>query len=298
MFVRRGFERKELNAMGPAEVHDRHERHPWLPRHLAVAAVFLLAGSLAVAPPARARPRPAIVAHGHRFVPDTGNWDGSAPGGFAASFELGYKPSNAIFGSPYSYGDLLTFTPSFSPSPTGCPVAAESTAYGVVGEGALFALKREGGFGLTKSDLFGGIVGSTRAVLTQREQWPPGAEFAQCPRSITWTFHPAPRRSVRDGSWALHLRGGETQMAKVLGGGRALNSVALPNVGECGGGLGSVTLFISADGVAKFSEPGAITSVTITFDTPTSANGEISEATATCGVEKFPLIAMLTKPER
>lgn len=275
----------------------RRARPAW-PALLAGAAASLIAASLVMAPSASGHGRPAVRARGHVFVPATGNWDGSAPGGFAASFDLAYTPGNTIFGSPYSYGDLVTFSPSVLPSPTGCLIDPGSTGYAVAGEGALFPLTRAAGFGLAKTDLYGGLVGGTSAVLTQREIWPPEPEFAQCPKGITWTFHPARRRPVHDGTWTVHLRGAEIQTVKILAGGRVLNSIAIPNVGECGGGIGGVTVFITADGVASFGNPSTAMRVNITFTTPTSATGEVSESTASCGVEVFPLSATLTKAAR
>ena len=139
------------------------------------------------------------------------------------------------------------------------------------------------------------VVGATRGVLTQLESWPASAEFAQCPKSITWTFHPARRTPVADGTWTLHISGGETQTANVLGGGRVLNSVALPNVGECNGPQGSVDLFIAANGVASFGQPGTATSLRVSFTSPTAASGEVSLATQQCGTKTFQLSGTLTK---
>jgi len=261
----------------------------------ALALALLVVCQPGYASSADAQRVPIFPRHGRPFRPVLGNWEGAASLGEGASFELAYAPRYAVFGSAYSYRDLVAFSPSFEASPSGCPVAADSTGYAVFGENGMYPLNRVAGFGLSRYLLSGGVVSARRAVLVQREAWPPGLEYAHCPSTLTWTFHPEARRPVKDGEWTIDVQGTAPQRTNVLAGGRIVKSVELPNVGECNAAAGGVSLLIAGNGEAQFAEPGNPTSIRLAFTSPTQASGSVSIPTQSCGLRTFALTASLTK---
>jgi hypothetical protein len=226
-------------------------------------------------------------------VPTLGDWEGTTAGGYHASFELVHRPRFALFGSPYGFEDLTLFAPSYSPANGACPTSRSASGLTAYASGKAYPLARGGGFRLAPDGLLGGLAGARRASLTQRMSWPPEAEFAACPRSIHWRFHPAARKTVDDGEWTLHVQGGETQKLQVVGGGRGLVGLAFPSVGECGGTTGALDLFIAPDGVASYSE--APTDFHVAFASPTTVGGQIALATLSCGVRRFAVTGSLRK---
>jgi hypothetical protein len=268
---------------------------------LAVFAVATPQGALALGATsaksqAHKRARlPIVPRHGRQFVPAVGDWEGIS-GGLPASFELAYKPSYAVFGTPYGYEDLLTFGPSFSPSPTGCPLSTSATGAGVIGENDVTPLGPGGVFPLAKLDVSGGVRSSTEATLTERLVWPSAPEYAACPKSWSWKLRPASRRAVRDGTWTVQLQNGETQTVEVKAGGRAVEGLAFPSaVGACQGPLGGADMFIAADGIATYSEPAGQVGISLDFSSPDAASGQFSFPAAACGSVTIAMTASLTK---
>jgi hypothetical protein len=254
-------------------------------------------GAIACAPAAQARIRPAIrPPHRRPFVPVLGDWEGTTAGGYRASFELVYRRAFGVYGTPYGWADLTLFSPSYSPAGGACSASSTATGFTDYAAGAATPLARGGGLGLARDGLLGGLTGARRASLTEEMRWPPEAQFAACPRSIRWRFHPAVRRPVDDGEWTLQLQDGETQKVEVLAGGRGLVGLGFPNVGECAGTTGGLDLFIAPDGVASYGE--APTGFHLTFTSPTTLSGEISLATLNCGVRSFAVSGSLAERRR
>ncbi len=238
---------------------------------------------------------PIFPRHGRPFVPAVGDWEGIA-GGLAASFELAYEPSYAVFGTPHGYQDLITFGLAFSPSPTGCPLSSSATGAGVIGEGDITPLGRGGVFPLAKLDVSGGVRSPTEATLTERLVWPSAPEYAACPKSWSWKLRPASRRAVRDGIWTVRLQNAETQTVEVKAGGRVIEGLAFPSaVGACQGPLGGADMFIAADGIASYSEPAGQVGISLDFSSFDAASGQFSFAAAGCGTVTIAMTASLTK---
>jgi hypothetical protein len=268
--------------------------------HLRVARLALVIvtglGMLALAPTAAAHPRrPAIRAHGHRFVPVTGDWEGTADG-YPASFELSYAPFYSI---PYGLDDLVRMAPG------SCPAGVYPSASPVIDGGGLADLDPGGSLGAGRYNVHGGLTGARTATLWSKISYA-GPVPPACVRRLTFRMHPARRMKVDDGTWSLRFTGGETQTLSVTAGGRLADPVAIPpSTDVCypdypvpPAELGDAfQLFIGPSGVAaaQFGYYGVTT--TISFR-KTTLSGQLVINNQTCHDSTFPLTGSLTKHAR
>jgi hypothetical protein len=262
-------------------------------RRLGAYALVAGCAALALVPAAGARTsRPPIRAHRHRFVPVTGDWEGSADG-FPASFELTYEPG---FSPPYALSDYVSVRPQ------SCPVGAEPDIAETLDGTGLASIGAGGSFELAKYDLYGGLTG-TRAAKTWFNISYAVPVPASCPKRVTIALHPvAHRKAVDDGTWSLRFSDGETGTFKLTGGGR-LSAVGIPNeVAHCypmelSPPGGSFLLFIAPDGVATGGWPEQNISATLSFKQK-SATGQLLVDNEACADIAFPMTATLVKKSR
>jgi hypothetical protein len=268
--------------------------------HLRVALVIAAGaaglGLFALAPTAAAHPRrPAIRVHGHRFVPVTGDWEGTADG-YPASFELSYAPFYSI---PYGLNDLVRL------APTSCPAGVFPPASPVIDGGGLADLAPGGSLGAGQYDVHGGLTGARTATLWSKITYA-GTVPASCVRRLTFRMHPARRTKVDDGTWAVRYTGGGAQKLSVTAGGRLASPLAIPpstdmcypNYLTPPGELGdSLQLFIGPSAVAtsQFGYWGV--TATIRFR-QTTLSGQLVINNQTCHGSTFPLTGSLTKHAR
>jgi hypothetical protein len=265
--------------------------------HLRVARLALVivagVGMLALAPTAAAHPRrPAIRVHGHRFVPVTGDWEGTADG-YPASFELSYAPFYSI---PYGLNDLVRM------APTSCPAGVLPPVSPVIDGGGLASLDPGGSLGADRYNVHGGLTGARTATLWSKITYA-GTVPPTCVRRLTFRMHPARRTKVDDGTWSLRYTGGGAQKLSVTGGGRLASPLAIPpstdvcypNYPTPPGELGdSLQLFIGRSGVAtsQFGYYGI--AATLRFR-KTTLSGQLAINNQTCHDSTFPLTGSLTK---
>jgi hypothetical protein len=277
-----------MTAMDPRGLHLR------VPR-LALVIVAGL-GTLALAPTAAAHPRrPAIRVHGHRFVPVTGDWEGTADG-YPASFELSYAPFYSI---PYGLNDLVRM------APTSCPAAVLPPASPVIDGGGLAALDPGGSLGAGQYNVHGGLTGARTATLWSKITYA-GTGSASCVHRLTFRMHPARRTKVDDGTWAVGYTGAGAQKLSVTAGGRLASPLAVPpstdvcypNYLAPPAELGdSMQLFIGPSGLAtsQFGYWGI--TATVRFGRAT-LSGQLAINNQTCHDSTFPLTGSLTKHAR
>jgi hypothetical protein len=259
-------------------------------RRSAACTAAAATGLLALVPGAGASPkRPPIHARGHKFVPVTGDWEGSA-NGFPASFELTYEPG---FSPPYALSDFVSVRPA------SCPVGANPNTAETLDGTAPASIGAGGSFELAKYDLYGGLTGTRTAKtwfnISYAAPVPPS-----CPKRVTITLHPvAHRKPVDDGTWKLRFSDGEAVEFKLTGGGR-LATAGIPNeVARCypmalSPPGGSFLLFIGADGIATGGWSGQNMSATLTFKQK-SASGQLVIDNVACADVAFPMTATLER---
>ena len=200
----------------------------------------------------------------------TGDWEGIA-GGFPASFELSYVPSDAAYPgyAPYGYGNLVLLEPST------CPFERYSYAEETVGAGGSYPVHANGSLGLRSYGIFGGLTGTRTAKLSMRIDSPP------CRRTFVWRMHPAHRLAVYDGTWRLRFADRESQTFKVSAGGRLATGFGVPQaVSNCGGPVGGFDLFVPANRVATLTTPHQF-AVKLTF-LRKIASGQITVPGSSC----------------
>jgi hypothetical protein len=261
-----------------------------------VAAMIVAGLGLFAAPNAAAHARrPAIRVHGHRFVPVTGDWEGTADG-YPASFELSYAPFYSI---PYGLNDLVRM------APTSCPAGVYPSTSPVIDGGGLAALGPGGSLGAGRYNVHGGLTGARTATLWSKIAYA-GTAPASCVSRLTFRMHPARRTKVDDGTWAVRYTGAEAQKLGVTAGGRLASPLAIPpSTDTCypnyltpPGELGdSLQLFIGPSGLAtsQFSYWGI--TATIGFR-KTTLSGQLVINNQTCHNSTFPLTGSLTKRAR
>ncbi len=209
----------------------------------------VLSAAVALAP-TMAAARPAIVSHHHRFVPATGDWEGTA-NGFPASFGVAYKPAYRVYGprvTQYGFEDLALLEPS------GCPINPANTFETIVGNHTLTPVYAGGSLHLASSGIHGGLTSARTAKIWIRFRLPPSASNSGCSTVLTWHMHPAQRRRVPDGTWQLRFSDGETESFTVDGGGRVATGIAFPMGFGCE--FGAVDMFIGPDGHANVPTAG------------------------------------------
>jgi hypothetical protein len=273
---------------------DSNAGHLRVPR----LALLLVAGlaMLALAPPATAHPRrPAIRVHGHRFVPVTGDWEGTADG-YPASFELSYAPFYSI---PYGLNDLVRMAPA------DCPLGVFPPTSPVIDGGGLAELDPGGSLGAGQYNVHGGLTGARTATLWSKITYA-GTAPASCFRRLTFRMHPARRTKVDDGTWAVRSTGAGAQKLSVTAGGRLASplfippstDVCYPNYLTPPGELkDALQLFVGPSGVARSQFGYYGVTVTIRFR-QTTFSGQFVINNQTCHDSTFPLRGSLTKRAR
>ncbi len=189
-----------------------------------------------------ARGRFTIVLDHHRFVPVTGDWDGST-GGFAVSFELTYAPFLAGFPGhvPYQFEDLALSLPQ------SCPANVDEGHYvEVIGNNFLSPLATGGSLGQSRYGITGGVTGARSGKLTMHLKF---LGATRCQDTLVWTIHPAHRHPVPGGHWRVRFGDGQTGSFTVTAGGRLTEGPALPSGFACN--TGAVDFFIPPNGAAS-----------------------------------------------
>ncbi len=211
----------------------------------------MLTGLVVIAP-ALATARPAIRAGHHRFVPRTGDWEGTARG-FPASFELLYKPGYAAYGPKYtSYGfeDVVTLLPAT------CPISSSRYSEGVIGDHFPTPVYAGGSLHLRSYGFPGGLSGSRSATLRTSYNFPRQGSTPGCKGRLVWHLRPAHRHPVSDGTWRLRFSEGSAETVAVHGQGRLVQGISFPPAfAQCAGLFGGVDLFIKPGGRAAASYP-------------------------------------------
>jgi hypothetical protein len=196
---------------------------------------------------AKAHSTPITPAHGARFVPQLGDWEGRA-NGFPASFELLSVPRFQTLHHlpPYGYTDLAVLEPN------SCPPSAGRYSESSIALGSPLEFGRRGGFGLTPVGFGGGLQAAHSALLETNFRVGSGQH---CSGRLVWHLHPANRIAVRDGRWKARFSDGETSTFNVHDGGRLATRLRLPHALEhCGGMFGALDAFIGARGNAGVSQ--------------------------------------------
>ena len=209
----------------------------------ACAAALVLAASPALSAPTRTGSSPSITPRtGRPFVPEAGDWEGTA-GGFPASFELRYAAGTS---SPRGY----VFDTVLALLPAGCPVSPAHYSEDLISAARPTPIQASGSFGLARLGFDGGLRGAGSALLSTRYR------SGSCSGRLTWHMHPARRAAVQDGRWQATISGGEQAVFHVRAGGRLATAIALPAaLARCGGPAGGVDLFIGTSGQAKLTRP-------------------------------------------
>lgn len=214
----------------------------------------------------------SILSHGHRFVPTTGDWEGTVHG-FPMSFELVKEPGSE---PAYGFDNVVMFTPSTCPADTGNFV--EET----VDDSVVQPVNRGGSFGISRYGIFGGLTGARSSQLVTKFTYPAGTNGLKCPSRYVWHLRPSRRRAVQDGRWRLHFSDGETQTVGVHAGGRIVTGIRYPKaLGSCESLWTSIVssqllLFVNPTGSASFTDPGVGLQVTLRF-TRRAAVGQMSD---------------------
>lgn len=255
-----------------------------------VLLVLLAGGSaltagLAGARSASSRAATLAPARGAAFVPAVGNWDATLDG-LHASFELVRYPHGAAYGaSRYAIRDLVYQRPATCPPSLTDPTLSTFVAFADAAPPYLL-IRPDGRFPFGTSP-YGSITGPTRAGITQSYVAVAGGK--SCPVHLHFTFAPAARVRVNDGTWRLTATDGSGGTFSVRGDGRIVYSIPLSSItARCSGEItagsfsGALALFVRPDGTATESTSGngAEMTVSLHFTSPTSATGEYL-ATAT-----------------
>lgn len=219
---------------------------------------------------AAATSTPITPAHGPKFVPQLGDWEGSV-NGFPVSFELLSVPrfQTQRHLPPYGYTDIVALEPS------GCPPSAGHYSEDSIAVGHAVAFGGRGGFSLTPVGFGGGLQGARSAVLDTTFRPSPG-----CSGRLVWHLHPANRGAVPDSRWKVRFSDGESSTFRVKDGGRLATKIRLPQgLARCGGPLGAVDVFIGARGNAAVVQ--AKLNMGLHFSGPT-AKGKVAVPGASC----------------
>lgn len=231
--------------------------------------------------------RAPIVSGNHRYVPATGDWEGTADG-FGASFELLYEPGYAVYGSrvvQYGFEDLTVVQPA------ACPISPGQSGQEIIANHHISPVFAGGYLHAGKAGVYGGLTGARTAKLwvNFRRAQVPGSPG--CRRTLIWHLHPAHRRPVQDGLWKLRFSDGETGSFTVAGGGRVASGLAFPQNFTCG--LGGINLFIGPDGHSFYGD--ASVNVALRF-AQRSASGTMSGGAGTTSPCRLGMSASLHKP--
>jgi hypothetical protein len=248
----------------PAPAMRRTQSGPLRGRPLTAAAVGVVAAGalLAGAAAATARPAPAGVApsvtlarptppavaptHGRSFIPAQGDWEGMA-NGFAASFDLILDAVHQQRAGVPQYGiqDLVMLRP------LACPPDPAHYGESILGGRLPSALGDHGSLGLQRFGLQGALTGRRTTTLQGTYSLP------SCHGMLTWTMHPAVRRTVANGTWAVHYSDGEHSAFRVQAGGRLATSIKLPrSIAPCNGLMGTLDVFIGINGGSAIAQSG------------------------------------------
>ena len=277
--------------MGRSTSRDRFRRRATCAGVIALALSGPVAGcASAGAEEAPGPVLPAISVPGRSpFVPTVGDWEGSVDG-FPASFELVYEPTYVDYGRPpYGVEDLTTIDPD------SCPIAADRYSVSVVGQNDVTPLGVDGSLPLAGEGLSGGVLGPGSATLSNGFDTGPGRGGASCSGTLTLAMHPAKRRMVDDGAWALRFADGETQTFTVSAGGRAAIGIDLPAaLGRCGGPSGNLNLFIGAGATASLRGTRGAYALRLSFTGANRASGRITAPTRRCRAFSLEMKATLS----
>ena len=215
--------------------------------------------------------RAPIVSKHRLFVPVTGDWEGTA-NGFPASFQLSYKPSNAGYGSHYTLYDFADVTLI---EPDTCPISPTRYLEDEIGDHFPTPVYAGGSLHLRTDGVPGGLTGARTALLSAAYNFPATSSTPACVGTLRWQLHPAHRRPVSDGTWALHFSDGSSENFTVDGQGRLAKGITFPRgFASCSSNFGGVDLFIGPDGVASFPDPTL--HVTLNF-IANAASGQMNE---------------------
>jgi hypothetical protein len=226
---------------------------------------------------------PITPAHGARFVPQLGDWEGRA-NGFPVSFELLSVPRFQTLHHlpPYGYTDLTVLEPN------SCPPSAGRYSESSIALGSPLEFGRRGGFGLTPVGFGGGLQAARSALLETNFRVDSGQH---CSGRLVWHLHPANRIAVRDGRWKARFSDGETSTFSVHDGGRLATRLRLPHALEqCGGLVGALDVFIGARGNVAVAQ--AHLDVGMHFSGGT-AKGRLAVPGASC---QRPVLTMTASP--
>lgn len=253
-----------------------------------VAAGALLAGAAsATARPARAgvawsvtpraklaRPTPPAVQpeHGRSFIPVQGDWEGTADG-FAASFNLivdAVRQQRA--GVPrYGIQDFVMLRP------LACPPDPAHYGESILSGRLPSVLGDHGSLGLDRFGLAGALTGRRSATLAA------GYSLPSCHGTLSWSMHPAVRRTVANGTWSVRYSDGEHSRFHVQAGGRLATSINLPHsIARCNGLMGTLDVFIGINGGSAITQSGV--TLTLRF-----ANGRAAGALSAPGCSGGPI---------
>ncbi len=187
-----------------------------------------------------AQPTPPAIQppHGRPFIPVQGDWEGTA-NGFAASFNLvldAVKQQRA--GVPqYGIQDLVMLRPF------ACPPEPSHYGESIVGGLLPSVLGDHGSLGLSRFGLEGAFTGKRSAMLQGHYSLP------SCHGMLSWHMHPAVRRTVANGTWALRYSSGGHSTFRVQAGGRLATGIRLPDsIAACNGLQGTLDVFIGDHG--------------------------------------------------
>ncbi len=222
----------------------RRARH--VPIALATGAVLLASAAVGYAqtvrqasPAARA---PITLRSGKSFRPTLGDWEGTI-NGLPASFDLSYGQTSGA--ARYGLDDLVALRP------TGCPAIAGHDTADVLASTVATPLGANGSLGLSRFKFGGSLSGARSAALTRKFR------VGGCTRTLSWTMHPATRRTVTDGVWRAAYSTGATSTFRVQAAGRLATALTIPPaMTRCNGMAGDLDMFIGPNGTATLSQPG------------------------------------------
>jgi hypothetical protein len=253
--------------------------------------VLVLAGPAQARRHHRHRPhRPALRLHGHRFVPVTGDWEGTADG-YPASFQLLYEPGFSI---PYAVENLVRFEPG------SCPNGVYPSVSPLIDSEGPASMASTGSFGVGKYDVYGGLTGTRSAHLWSTISYE-GTAQPGCLDRLDLHMHPAHRDRVRSGTWLLRYTD-VSQDVKVVGGGRIVEGIGIPpETDRCypnyitpPSGLGDqLEAFIGPTGQASNTFGYYGISVALNFEANTAA-GQMVIHNQACPDASFPITASYT----
>jgi hypothetical protein len=219
-----------------------------------------------------ARPTPPAIQpkHGPSFVPVQGDWEGIA-NGFAASFNLIVDAVHQQRAGVPQYGiqDLVMLRP------LACPPDPAHYGESILGGRLPSVLGDHGSLGLSRFGLHGAFTAKRAALLQGRYSLP------SCHGTLTWHMHPAVRRTVANGTWALRYSGGERSTFRVRAGGRLATGIRLPQaIASCNGLEGTLDVFVGTQGRSSISQSGVTLRMRFSND---AAAGTLSATGCTGG---------------